>query len=90
MEMGGGASVNALLREALLSKQLINISPSVTAAAILYLDRKLKGKVRSWPSSLMHLTGIDENDECFQQAVNAVSCLAYSLLNTPPDVLSIE
>jgi len=87
MESGGGESIFGCLREALLSPEFVNIRPSVVAAALLYQDRESKGKVKLWPSSLMHLTGINVSDADFQAAVYAARGLDSGIYKTPPGPL---
>ena len=90
MEMGDGASISACLHEALSVPEFVNIRPSVVAAALLYQDRKFKGKVKLWPSSLMHLTGIDVSDTEFQAALFAANKLESNIHSTPPNVLDVS
>lgn len=81
--MSDGESVFRSLREALLSTEFVNFRPSVVAAALLYMDRECKGKVKLWPSSLMHLTGISITDIDFQAALYAARRLNSNIYNTP-------
>ena len=86
--MGDGTSIAASLREALLLPEFVNIRPSVVAAALLYQDRESKGKVKLWPSSLQHLTGIDVSDPEFQAALFAARQLETSMYKTPTTILA--
>lgn len=74
-ELGDGVSVFSRMHDCLFVPELVNIRPSVIAAALLYQDRESKGKVKSWPSSLMHLTQIHISDREFQAALNIVNSL---------------
>lgn len=55
--------------------ELANIRPSVVAAALLYQDRESRGRVKSWPSNLMHLTQIRVTDPEFQAALAVIHSL---------------
>eukprot|EP00210_Caulerpa_lentillifera_P002371 g2274.t1 len=74
-ELGDGASVFSRIHDCLFVPELVNIRPSVIAAVLLYQDRESKGKVKSWPSSLMHLTQIHVTDREFQAALNIINSL---------------
>eukprot|EP00210_Caulerpa_lentillifera_P004588 g4378.t1 len=74
-ELGDGASVFNRIHDFSFVPELVNIRPSVIAAALLYQDRESKGKVKSWPSSLMHLTQIHVDDREFQAALTIFNSL---------------
>jgi pentatricopeptide repeat domain-containing protein 1 len=49
-----------LVVESLFDMQLLNCRPSVVAAAILYAERRQRGAVPFWPSSLAKATGYQD------------------------------
>jgi len=46
--------------EALFDMALLNCRPSAVAAAILYAERRQRGAVPFWPSSLANMTGYED------------------------------
>lgn len=56
--------------EALYDVSLLNCRPSVVAAALVYAERRLRGAVPFWPSTLAKLTGYE--DMCTPELTVAV------------------
>ncbi|GMH35501.1 hypothetical protein BSKO_03369 [Bryopsis sp. KO-2023] len=82
-------SVFNLLQDALLRHEFLNFRPSVVAAALLFHDRKARGRVKFWPSSLAHLTDIHDTASAeFLGALQAAMSLDSSPYLTPPTVLA--
>jgi pentatricopeptide repeat domain-containing protein 1 len=74
-----------LVVESLFDMQLLNCRPSVVAAAVLYAERRQRGAVPFWPSSLAKATGYqDMGTPELAMAVRTAQKLCRKVRPCPP------